>query len=242
MTTGNALCCCFKWFSSRARTCNRFLHFSFCDLETRASSIFGAVVWPFSNPERKSLNETYLSNIAAWGSRGHSAPLSLDYCCLSNQPTSNRKWKYAQRCRMQCAFHCVLHVSCCISLRVSPRVSLRYTAVRVSLALHCVSQCRAYFRCSSKSSGKLLISNAIKSSSGPVNLQRVCHPSLERKSLERKACKRLATSLLAEHYETLLRDGLRCRCLIIFSPERNELCSFQSIPLLRWSSRPLIVF
>ena len=22
----NALCCCFKWFSSRARTCNRFLH------------------------------------------------------------------------------------------------------------------------------------------------------------------------------------------------------------------------
>ena len=53
VTTGDALCCCFKWFSSRARTCNRFLHFSFVTQETRASSIFGAVVWPFSNPERK---------------------------------------------------------------------------------------------------------------------------------------------------------------------------------------------
>ena len=58
---------------------------------------------------------------------------------------------------------------------------------------------------------KFPISNAIQSSSGPVNLQRVCenHPNLER-----KACKRLTTSLLAQHYETLLRDSLRCRCLI----------------------------
>ena len=70
--------------------------------------------------------------------------------------------------------------------------------------------------------GKFPISNAIKSSSGPVNLQRVCenHPSLER-----KACKRLTTSLLAQHYETLLRDGLRCRCLIITSNSNSVFSS-----------------
>ena len=106
-----------------------------CDLETRASSIFGAGVWPFSNPERKSLNETYLSNIAAWGSRGHSAPLSLDYCCLSNQPTSNRKWNTRSAVECSVRFTAYYNVSCCISLRVSPRVSLRYTAVRVSLCI-----------------------------------------------------------------------------------------------------------
>ena len=70
--------------------------------------------------------------------------------------------------------------------------------------------------------GKFPISNAIKSSSGPVNLQLVCenHPSLER-----KACKRLTTSLLAQHYETLLRDGLRCRCLIITSNSNSVFSS-----------------
>ena len=38
----NALCCCFKWFSSRARTCNRFLHICcfLCDLETRTIKDF----------------------------------------------------------------------------------------------------------------------------------------------------------------------------------------------------------
>ena len=72
--------------------------------------------------------------------------------------------------------------------------------------------------------GKFPISNAIKSSSGAVNLQCVCenHPSLER-----KACKRLrlTTSLLAQHYETLLRDGLRCRCLIITSNSNSVFSS-----------------
>ena len=73
--------------------------------------------------------------------------------------------------------------------------------------------------------GKFPISNAIKSSAGPVNLQLVCenHPSLER-----KACKRWTTSLLAQHYETLLRDGLRYRCLIITS-NSNSVFS-------RWAS------
>ena len=94
-----------------------------------------------------------------------------------------------------CVFHCAFH---CVTQRRA-RFTAFHSAARISLQ---PKVCR----------GKFPISNAIKSSSTPVNLQRVCenHPSLER-----KACKRLTTSLLAQHYETLLRDGLRCRCLII---------------------------
>ena len=95
------------------------------------------------------------------------------------------------------------------AVRVSLRFTAFYSAARISLQ---PKVCR----------GKFPISNAIKSSSGPVNLQRVCenHPSLER-----KACKRLTTSLLAQHYKTLLRDGLRCRCLIITSNSNSVFSS-----------------
>ena len=96
------------------------------------------------------------------------------------------------------------------AVRVSLRVSLRFTAPRV-------------FHCSPKSAvASFQPSNAIKSSSGPVNLQLVCenHPSLER-----KACKRLTTSLLAQHYETLLRDGSRCRYLTITSNSNSVFSS-----------------
>ena len=111
------------------------------------------------------------------------------------------------------------NVSRCVSLCVSLCVTQRrarftafHSAARISLQ---PKVCR----------GKFPISNAIKSSAGPVNLQLVCenHPSLER-----KACKRWTTSLLAQHYETLLRDGLRCRCLIITS-NSNSVFS-------RWAS------
>ena len=107
-------------------------------------------------------------------------------------------------------FHCVSHSA------------LRYTAC----AFHCAFR---WFHSAARISlqpkvcrGKFPISNAIKSSAGPVNLQRVCenHPSLER-----KACKRLTTSLPAQHYETLLRDGLRCRCLIIMSNSNSVFSS-----------------
>ena len=96
------------------------------------------------------------------------------------------------------------------AVRVSLCVSLRFTAPRV-------------FHCSPESAvASFQSATAIRSSSGPVNLQRVCenHPSLER-----KACKRLTTSLLAQHYETLLRDGLRCRCLIITSNSNSVFSS-----------------
>ena len=104
-----------------------------------------------------------------------------------------------------CVFHCAFH---CVTQRRA-RFTAFHSAARISLQ---PKVCR----------GKFPISNAIKSSSGPVNLQRVCenHPSLER-----KACKRLTTSLLAQHYETLLRDGLRCRCLIITSNSNSVFSS-----------------
>ena len=104
-----------------------------------------------------------------------------------------------------CAFHCVTQRRA----RFTVRFTAFHSAARISLQ---PKVCR----------GKFPISNAIKSSSGPVNLQRVCenHPSLER-----KACKRLTTSLLAQHYETLLRDGLRCRCLIITSNSNSVFSS-----------------
>ena len=108
------------------------------------------------------------------------------------------------------------NVSRCVSLCVS----LRYTA---PCAFHCAFHSAARTSLQPKvCRGKFPTSNAIKSSSTPVNLQRVCenHPSLER-----KACKRLTTSLLAQHYETLLRDGLRCRCLIITSNSNSVLSS-----------------
>ena len=94
--------------------------------------------------------------------------------------------------------------------------TVRYTA---PCAFHCAARISLQPRVCR---GKFPISNAIRSSSGPVNLQRVCenHPSLER-----KACKRLTTSLLAQHYETLLRDGLRCRCLIITSNSNSVFSS-----------------
>ena len=100
-----------------------------------------------------------------------------------------------------CVFHCAFHCVTQRRARFTVRFTAFHSAARISLQPRV---CR----------GKFPISNAIRSSSGPVNLQRVCenHPSLER-----KACKRLTTSLLAQHYETLLRDGLRCRCLIITS-------------------------
>ena len=106
-------------------------------------------------------------------------------------------------------------VSLCVSLCVTQRRA-RFTAFHSAARLSLQPKvCR----------GKFPISNAIKSSAGPVNLQLVCenHPSLER-----KACKRWTTSLLAQHYETLLRDGLRCRCLIITS-NSNSVFS-------RWAS------
>ena len=104
------------------------------------------------------------------------------------------------------------NVSRCVSLCVS----LRYTA---PCAFHSAARISLQPRVCR---GKFPISNAIRSSSGPVNLQRVCenHPSLER-----KACKRLTTSLPAQHYETLLRDGLRCRCLIITSNSNSVFSS-----------------
>ena len=104
-----------------------------------------------------------------------------------------------------CAFHCVTQRRA----RFTVRFAAFHSAARISLQ---PKVCR----------GKFPISNAIKSSAGPVNLQRVCenHPSLER-----KACKRLTTSLLAQHYETLLRDGLRCRCLIITSNSNSVFSS-----------------
>ena len=107
------------------------------------------------------------------------------------------------------------NVSRCVSLCVTQRRA-RFTAVHSAARISLQPKvCR----------GKFPISNAIKSSAGPVNLQLVCenHPSLER-----KACKRWTTSLLAQHYETLLRDGLRCRCLIITS-NSNSVFS-------RWAS------
>ena len=110
-----------------------------------------------------------------------------------------------------CVFHCAFHCVTQRRARFTVRFTAFHSAARISLQ---PKVCR----------GKFPISNAIKSSSGPVNLQRVCenHPSLER-----KACKRLTTSLLAQHYETLLRDGLRCRCLIITS-KRNSVFSSQA--------------
>ena len=108
------------------------------------------------------------------------------------------------------------NVSRCVSLCVS----LRYTA---PCAFHCAFHSAARISLQPRvCRGKFPISNAIRSSSGPVNLQRVCenHPSLER-----KACKRLTTSLPAQHYETLLRDGLRCRCLIITSNSNSVFSS-----------------
>ena len=48
-------------------------------------------------------------------------------------------------------------------------------------------------------------------------------PELGKKNLQT-----ITTSLLAQHYETLLRDGLRCRCLIITS-NSNSVFS-------RWAS------
>ena len=111
------------------------------------------------------------------------------------------------------------NVSRCVSLCVTQRrarFTAFHSAARISLQ---PKVCR----------GKFPISNAIKSSAGPVNLQLVCenHPSLEI-----KACKRWTTSLLANTtrhcYETLLRDGLRCRCLIITS-NSNSVFS-------RWAS------
>ena len=52
------------------------------------------------------------------------------------------------------------------------------------------------FHCSQSLPWQVSNQQRCKSSSGPVNLQRVCekHPSLERKS-----CKRLTTSFLAQH-------------------------------------------
>ena len=104
-----------------------------------------------------------------------------------------------------CAFHCVTQRRA----RFTVRFTAFHSAARISLQPRV---CR----------GKFPISNAIRSSSGPVNLQCVCenHPSLER-----KACKRLTTSLLAQHYERLLRDGLRCRCLIITSNSNSVFSS-----------------
>ena len=108
-----------------------------------------------------------------------------------------------------CVFHCAFHCVTQRRARFTVRFTAFHSAARISLQPRV---CR----------GKFPISNAIKSSSGPVNLQRVCenHPSLER-----KACKRLTTSLLAQHYETLLRDGLRCRCLIITSNSNSVFSS-----------------
>ena len=108
-----------------------------------------------------------------------------------------------------CVFHCAFHCVTQRRARFTVRFTAFHSAARISLQ---PKVCR----------GKFPISNAIKSSSTPVNLQRVCenHPSLER-----KACKRLTTSLLAQHYETLLRDGLRCRCLIITSNSNSVFSS-----------------
>ena len=112
-------------------------------------------------------------------------------------------------CVFHCVFHCAFHCVTQRRARFTVRFTAFHSAARISLQPRV---CR----------GKFPISNAIKSSSGPVNLQRVCenHPSLER-----KACKRLTTSLLAQHYETLLRDGLRCRCLIITSNSNSVFSS-----------------
>ena len=111
-----------------------------------------------------------------------------------------------------CVFHCAFHCVTQRRARFTVRFTAFHSAARISLQPRV---CR----------GKFPISNAIRSSSGPVNLQRVCenHPSLER-----KACKRLTTSLLAQHYETLLRDGLRCRCLIITSNSNSVLAVGQA--------------
>ena len=108
-----------------------------------------------------------------------------------------------------CVFHCAFHCVTQRRARFTARFTVFHSAARISLQ---PKVCR----------GKFPISNATKSSSGPVNLQLVCenHPSLER-----KACKRLTTSLLAQHYETLLRDGLRCRCLIITSNSNSVFSS-----------------
>ena len=108
-----------------------------------------------------------------------------------------------------CVFHCAFHCVTQRRARFTVRFAAFHSAARISLQ---PKVCR----------GKFPISNAIKSSAGPVNLQLVCenHPSLER-----KACKRLTTSLLAQHYETLLRDGLRCRCLIITSNSNSVFSS-----------------
>ena len=137
--------------------------------------------------------------------------------------------KMQNHCKLQRFALCFLCVSLC--------VSLRYTApCAFHCAFHCVTQRRARFtarftafhsaaRISLQPKvcrGKFPISNAIKSSSGPVNLQLVCenHPSLER-----KVCKRLTISLLAQDYETLLRDGLRCRSLTITSNSNSIFSS-----------------
>ena len=104
-----------------------------------------------------------------------------------------------------CVFHCAFH---CVTQRCA-RFTAFHSAARISL--------QPKVCC-----GKFPISNATKSSSGPINLQLVCenHPSSER-----KACKRLTTSLLAQHYETLLREGLRCRCRIITSNSNSVFSS-----------------
>ena len=104
-----------------------------------------------------------------------------------------------------CAFHCVTQRRA----RWTARFTAFHSAARISLQ---PKVCR----------GKFPISNAIKSSSAPVNLQIVCenHPSVER-----KACKRLTISLLAQHYETLLRNGLRCRSLTITSNSNSVFSS-----------------
>ena len=108
--------------------------------------------------------------------------------------------------------HCKLQrFALCFTVCFTVRFTALHSAARISLQ---PKVCR----------GKFPISNATKSSSGPVNLQLVCenHPSLERKACKRK---RLTTSLLAQHYETLLRDGLRCRCLIITSNSNSVFSS-----------------
>ena len=108
-----------------------------------------------------------------------------------------------------CVFHCAFHCVTQRRARFTARFTAFHSAARISLQ---PKVCR----------GKFPISNAIKSSSGPVNLQLVCE---NHASLERKACKRLTTSLLAQHYETLLRDGLRCRSLTITSNSNSVFSS-----------------
>ena len=83
--------------------------------------------------------------------------------------------------------HCKLQrFALCFTVCFTVRFTALHSAVRVSLCVSLRFTAPRVFHCSPKSAVAIPISNAIKSSSGPVNLQRVWReqPELGKKSLQ----------------------------------------------------------